>query len=770
VGSQEADLVGESIGNIRIIEVLGHGGMGTVYLGEDEKLRRKVAVKAIRGEHRLNARAKARFLREARILSQINHRNICAVHEFVEREDSDYLVLELVPGRSLRAAMKTQLSVHQKMSISKQLLEVLVAVHGAGVIHRDLKPENIMVRPDGQIAVLDFGLARSVDEDVGGYPGLSTLDLAELESQAETLAEDQAEPGGERGGWSTLVRTTHGMVIGSAGYMSPEQARAEPATAASDMYSVGLIFQELFTGAPPFDRDLGSQGLVIQAAEGETRPVTGLGADLTRLVERLKALAPGARPSSVDALAELRRVIDRPKRHRKQMIVAAVWLVLAGLAAGMTIQSLRASREAERANREAAAAQEVSDFLVGLFEESNPEQARGASLSAEEILQRGADRIDEELADQPLTRARLLMTIGSVYYGMGLYTEAASFVEQALDLRRAEHGEEHPEVAESTSILGLYHRKLNLYDRGEDLLLQALELNERLHGPDHLEVASSAQNLGILYSEQQRFEESKAQLERALAIYDAQLGPDSVESSKCLANLAVLEARQGRVAEAEPLFRRVLEIQRKELGADHPEVAGATNNLATALKILGRHEEAEALFFEVLEIQERVLGPDHPDLRNPLGNLANLYMVMQREDEAEPLYLRTLEIARTSFGPNHHQVARALGNLGQLYLVLEEPDKAEATCLEALAILEETVPPEHPDIGMNTFNLAGVAKLQGRPTKAEERYKSALAIYRGAFGHGHPRRIMVAGELAGFLREQGRDQEAAELEAAEGVS
>ncbi len=765
VRSCAADLVGESVGRIRIIDVLGRGGMGTVYVGKDETLNRKVAVKAIHGDHRLHDEAKARFLREARILSQINHRNICTVHEFIESEGSDFLVLELVPGRNLRAAMKTQLSEWQKLSIARQLLEVLVAVHGQGVIHRDLKPENIMVKPDGEIAVLDFGLARSVDEDAAVFSQAPTINLTELESQADS--EDRARDSDHA--MSTQVKTTRGTLIGTLGYMSPEQARAEPATAASDMYSAGLILQELFTGSPPLDRGIGARGLILKTAEGQTLPVTGLPADLTALIERLKTLAPGARPSSVDALAQLQSIIDRPKRRRRRALVAAVWLALAVLAGGMTLQSVRASREAERANREAMAAQEVSDFLVGLFEESNPEQARGASSSAEEILQRGAERISGELEEQPLTRAVLLMTIAKVYRAMGLWAEAIPFLEEAIKIRTTELGEEHPEVAAALNDLGATNLSAGDLGKAETLLTRALELRERALGPESIEVAHTLLNLSNLSQRTGRLDEATSFVQRAQAIYEAEVGPDHVFTANGLATMAILMARQGRVEEAEPIFRSVLAILEKELGEDHPKTCEARNNLAIDLKMLGQFEESEALFRHTLEIKERVLGEDHPALAFTLGNLANLYAEMGRFEEAVPPHLRSIELRRSSLGADHPSVARALDNLGGVYIYLGRLEEAEAMCLEALAIREKALGPDHPSVGTSLHNLARINRQLGRTSEAEQLFRRSLAIFSATVVPDNPNRIMVVEEFAGFLREQGREKEAEELEATEAM-
>ena len=422
--------------------------MGTVYVGEDETLQRKVAVKAIHGEHRLHEQAKARFLREARILSQVNHHNICVVHDFIETEDSDFLVLELVPGRSLRAAMKTQLPDRQKLDIARQLLEVLVSVHSAGVIHRDLKPENIMVKPDGKITVLDFGLARSVDEDVAMFPGTPTLDLEDLESQAAGEAQQ-----GSGSPPSIHVKSNQGTVIGTAGYMSPEQALAEPATAASDIYSVGLILQELFTGSSPFEPGLSPMGKVIKTAGGETLPVTGLPTDLTVLIERLEAFAPGARPSAVDALDQLQQIIDKPKRRRKQAVITVVWIALAGLAGGMTIQSVRASREAERANLEATAAQKVSDFLEAMCLE--------ALAIREKVL--SPEHPSLGVSFQNLAR---------VYRNLGRNVEAEEMYRRSLAIYKEAYNPGHPQRVGVATSLSDFLRELGRDDEAAELEAQ----------------------------------------------------------------------------------------------------------------------------------------------------------------------------------------------------------------------------------------------------------------------------------------------------------
>src|SRR5574341_965044 len=302
-------LLGVRVGHIRILNALGEGGMGAVYEGFDEKLQRKVAVKALH-DRRLDAESRVRFLREARALSQLRHPHICLIHDYVEEAGRDYLVLELIEGRSLKDAIAGRPDAAACMRIAEQLVDVLSATHAQGIIHRDLKPSNVMLTPSGDVKVLDFGLARDTRED---------------EATAE-LGVD-VRPDADRD--ENYAITKLGVLLGTLSYMSPEQARGEALTTASDIYSCGLVLQELFTGQSAYEPRLKPADLLARARAGETLPVTDFDPELMSLVNRMKALQPAVRPRAPDAAERLRWIRERPRRRIKRLatlgaLVAAI--------------------------------------------------------------------------------------------------------------------------------------------------------------------------------------------------------------------------------------------------------------------------------------------------------------------------------------------------------------------------------------------------------------------------------------------------------------
>jgi serine/threonine-protein kinase len=475
----QGKLLGTHIGRIRIIDFIGSGGVGEVYVGFDETLERLVAVKAIRSELRLHPETRSRFLREARMLSQLEHPNICRIYDLIEGEDNDYLVLELIDGTNLREALAEGIDYQEKLRIVEQTVQALKMVHAHGVIHRDLKPENIMITTSGEIKVLDFGLAHTAREEQIGP------------AEGDGCAGDPPRRSGDTG-----IHTECGSIIGTIGYMSPEQALGEPATAASDMYSLGLVMQEMFTGTRPFDEKLDPKVFLRMAARGETRPVRGLRPELTGLIERLKSLAPGARPSSVDTFERVHWIRTAPRRRRQHRFLAAMWLLLVLFGCVMALQAYRITQEKERATREAESARQVSRFLVEIFEISDPTGGRGNTVTARELLDQGAAKVSR-FDDQPLTQARLMDAIGTVYLQLGLYDRAAPLINQAYQLRR-EHPREHSELATSLNSLGALCTKQGKLAEAEQHLHQALEIQQQLSGIGNHEMAITFENLAAL--------------------------------------------------------------------------------------------------------------------------------------------------------------------------------------------------------------------------------------------------------------------------------
>src|SRR5262245_676350 len=221
-------LVGESIGHYRIESLIGVGGMGEVYLARDELLGRKIALKFLPESLTANDAQLSRLEHEARTASALNHPNILTVHEIGVDGSRHFIATEFIQGKTLRAVLvRGKLDPRKALDIATQVGSALAAAHKSGVLHRDIKPENIMLRPDRYVKVLDFGIAK--------------------------LTEQQRAPDNHDVGTMGVLETRPGPVIGTARYMSPEQARGEPVDARTDIWSFGVVLYEMLAGAPPFE-------------------------------------------------------------------------------------------------------------------------------------------------------------------------------------------------------------------------------------------------------------------------------------------------------------------------------------------------------------------------------------------------------------------------------------------------------------------------------------------------------------------------------------
>ncbi len=747
-------LIGTMLRNIRIVESLGEGGMGEVYVGLDERLGRRVAVKAVRRERRMDHRARERFAREARILSQLEHPNICRIYEFLEEGEADYIVMELVEGTDLAQVAAQGRSFQAKLAIAEQVARALVAAHTVSVIHRDLKPEHVVVDDDGLVKVLDFGLARAAaeSEDAGGQP---------VRNDSPPPVAEAASDGRD------LTLTEIGDVVGTPRSMSPEQARGEPLTAASDMYSFGLVLQELFTGKRPYPEGLTFPELKQKAMWGETLPVEGVDSQLSGLISRLKSFAPTDRPSAVETAERLRWIRERPRRRLRRIAVAAVagGLVIAatssllGLAHARRSLAIARAAEAEAA-REAAVAREVSDFLVGVFSVSDPSESRGNTVTAREILDAAADRIERELVTEPLTQARLMDTMGEVYRELGLYEPAARLLERALELRTREHGPGHAEVAASQEHLAELEYSLGHYDRSEALARAALEIRERRHGVGAPETARALNVLASVAFSRSEHERAADLFRRVVASIEAGLGPDHPDLADPLGSLGVTLKVQGDFEGAQAAVSRALAVIEKGSGSDHPLVAVLLRELASIATSQGDDEVASRHLERALEIQEKVLSPDHPAVASLLRQLAMSLTFRGEFDRAEELLQRSLEIVRRTLGPRHRQAAWTMQRLATIKHSRGDFDQAEALLGQACETFREAVGDRHAETAGCLLELGLLAHDTGRLERAEALDRQALEVLLDLRGPDDTDVAFAEARLARVLMKRGKLEEA----------
>jgi serine/threonine protein kinase/tetratricopeptide (TPR) repeat protein len=311
-------MIGTSVSHYKIVEKIGEGGMGEVYLAEDTKLRRKVALKFLAGDLTRDEERKQRFVQEARAAAAIEHPHVAAVYDIDETDDRTFIAMEYVRGQSLRQAIEgKKLDLRKSLELATQVAEALSLAHERGVIHRDLKPQNVLVSEQGYAKVIDFGLAKL------------------LEPLTDSSEEDT----------ETMLKTREGRVVGTVAYMSPEQARGQPVEAASDIFSFGVLLHEMLSGENPFLKG-GSletlNAIVHDSAEPLKLPSGETPSELQRIIKKATAKDPADRYQSIKDLAidlrELRREVEsgeRPVTKGQKSSHVGRWGWVAAIAIGI---------------------------------------------------------------------------------------------------------------------------------------------------------------------------------------------------------------------------------------------------------------------------------------------------------------------------------------------------------------------------------------------------------------------------------------------------
>jgi len=784
------DLPQERMGPYHLVKKIGEGGMGLVYEAEQfEPIKRKVALKMVKRGMATDEFI-ARFESERQALALMDHPCIARVLDAGATDiGQPFFVMEYVEGIPLNAYCdEHELGIRDRLDLFIKVCEGVRHAHQKAIIHRDLKPGNVLVTTiDGRPVpkIIDFGIAKVMDDNL--------LD--------------------------STMSTSVGQLVGTPDYMSPEQADMDSAgvDTRTDVYALGVLLYELLVGELPFSSaDLKQKGLQevlrfikevdpprpsarlktmagnTQAAVRELARVRATDPEVLRrnlrgdldwitmkALEKNKAL----RYETANALAmDIRRHLEHepvracpPSRsyrvqkfvRRNRIGVGAAAFVLAAVIlgiAGTTTGMIRAVRAEHRARLEAEAARQVSDFLVDLFEVADPDQARGNTITAREILDTGSERIETELVDQPATQARLMNTMGNVYRNLGLYEEAAPKLETALELAKTASGGEPLVMAGSLADLADLYIDLARYPEAEQMLHEALALMEGSQVANGLQVAQSLTELASVYRRQGRYDEAQPLYERSRRIRVDILGPTHPEVAHSYNGLAILNYMRGNYEEAETLYTKALEIWRAAYGTDHADIAKGLNNLALLYHQQNRYEDALPLYREAAVIYEKVLGPDHPRLATAINNLALVSYETKRYQEAEGLYRQALAIKEKSLGPDHPDVARTLNNLANNYRAQNEYDEAAALYRRALTIRESTLGPDHTDVAWSLRDLGLLDHELGRFDDARRHFDRAILIYTNAMGADHPDLQEILSDYARITRESGHSARADSLD------
>ena len=722
---------GSHVGRIRIDALLGSGGMGEVYRGWDERLERTVAVKVLHGDKRLTPSLRGRMLREAKALSRLDHPNICRIYDVIERDDADYLVLELVEGHDLRAAMLQGLSRAESLRIALQIAQVLVVAHAHGIVHRDLKPENVMLTDAGEVKVLDFGIARLVETDTHSIP-LTADDFADLSQR------------------DTLVGTAPGTIAGTLHYMSPEQARGEPLGAPTDLYSFGVVLCELLTNKSPYGETLSSSDLVRRVASADLT-IRHLGdAALTDLVRSLTELEPERRPRATEAVRTLEKLVTRPQRMRRLAWLTGGALLLALIVAAATLMTQRPRVLApKRAGRlallpfrndtntrgnewiEVGMMELVAQSLAGVrsVEIVPPEDVlramrnlslkRGAELAPPQRVRLlnalGADALidatvtrahdtyvvrytarSRDAADEPREVASPLLTEAA----SALSTRLAAQIDPSahrIDIRERYSPDEYANITyaigrqevatngpkTATQYFAICVQRDPAFQRAKMELAMCRNLAGETAEANTLaeqviETARRRNDLALLVDVLvrraswwiERADYARAESDATEALKTAMRSGDRINEARALNVLGAAAWRQNRLDEAESRFRSALDVfVRVRSPRDQARVH---NNMGILAARRGNAAAAARSYAKAAEIFDRT--GDRVSMSSVLGNLS---LAMQRQGDlagAESTARRQLALTR-ELG-NRDDEAYALTNLGAIVYAAGREDEA----------------------------------------------------------------------------------------------